>query len=622
MSSTLHLEPGASVESGGKRYKITHLLDLEAVLCEEVSTGKKERLFIKDLEPVSAKANAEGESSEPGVPDLSELSEKEWQEAYRRFDIIRPLLDPSRHSTEGVAEQARAAGVHSSTIYRWIDAFERTGQTSALLPAKKPGGKGRSRLSQETEAVLHATIEDFYLNKQRRSAEKTCQEVRRRCRNAGLKPPHPNTIRNRIAQVSEEMKLERREGRKKAREKFKPIQGHFPGADFPLAVVQIDHTPLDIILVDDMNRRPIGRPWITLAIDVFSRMVTGFYLSLDPPGALSTGLCIAHSILPKEKWLARHDITTSWPCWGVMKKIHVDNAKEFRGHMLRRACEEYGIELEFRPVATPHYGGHIERMIGTISKQLHSLPGTTFSNPRERGEYKSEANAAMTLAELEKWLTTLIFDVYHKSEHSALGTSPIRKYEEGFSGLALPPRIMDEDRLRLDFMPYKLCTVQAYGIVMDKVHYYHDVLRRFINAADPEDPCRKWKFICKRDPRDISVIYFYDPELKQYFSIPYRNTSHSPISVWELREVQDKLKKQGRENIDEALIFDAYERMRQLEEKAVRETKTLRRAKQRRVNNSQIVKPALSQTGSADEADQQPEDLSDITPFEVIEYFD
>lgn len=86
---------------------------------------------------------------------------------------------------------------------------------------------------------------------------------------------------------------------------------------------------LDIQLVDDIDRMPIGRPWITLAIDVFSRMVAGMYVSIDPPGALSTGLCIAHAVLPKERWLAKHDIANSWPVWGVMSVVHADNAKEW-----------------------------------------------------------------------------------------------------------------------------------------------------------------------------------------------------------------------------------------------------------------------------------------------------
>lgn len=593
MSTIVNLVVGAAVESGGIRYTITHLLDLETVLCKEEGGEKSVRLHIKDLTPITHQS----EDEQKPETELADVSDEDWREANRRFQIIRPLLAASHRTREGVAEQGRMTNVHVTTVYRWIDAYERSGRVSALLPTRRPGGRGKSRLPSEVEAIVKATVEDFYLNSQKRSSQKTCEEVIRRCRNAGVTPPHMNTVRNRIAQLSEEMKIERRISPKKAREKFSPIAGHFPGADFPLAVIQIDHTPLDIVLVDDTHRRPVGRPWITLAIDVFSRMVAGFYISFDPPGALSTGLCVAHAILPKEKWLTRHDITTPWSCWGVMKKIHVDNAKEFRGNMLKRACEEYGIELDWRPVATPHYGGHIERLLGTLLTEIHSLPGTTFSNPRERGEYDSEAKAAMTLFELEKWLATYIVEVYHQRVHSALKMSPVKKYEQGIfgtkdqPGVGLPARTVEEERLRLDFMPYVERTVQGYGVVIDDVHYYSDVLRRFINAADPDDSRRKRQFIFKRDPRDISVVYFFDPELMQYSAIPYRDTSHPPISLWEFREVRRQLVTEGRELIDESLIFDAYERMRQQEEKAVRETKRVRRANQKRAMNARVVKP-------------------------------
>ena len=73
----------------------------------------------------------------------------------------------------------------------------------------------------------------------------------------------------------------KREGVKAARDKFGSVKAHFPGADSPLAVVQIDHTLLDIMVLDEEMRLPIGRPWLTLAIDVFSRMVAGYHLSLD-----------------------------------------------------------------------------------------------------------------------------------------------------------------------------------------------------------------------------------------------------------------------------------------------------------------------------------------------------
>lgn len=88
--------------------------------------------------------------------------------------------------------------------------------------------------------------------------------------------------------------------RKKADNKFTPAAGKFPHADYPLAVVQIDHTPVDLILVDDFSRCPIRRPFLTLAIDVRSRVVVGYYLSLDAPSVMSIAMSVSQAVLPKE----------------------------------------------------------------------------------------------------------------------------------------------------------------------------------------------------------------------------------------------------------------------------------------------------------------------------------
>jgi putative transposase len=473
---------------------------------------------------------------------------------------------------------ARTANVNIVTVYRWLQRYQRSGQVIALLPSERSGGRGQSRLHPEVEAIIQATIEDVYLSKQKPSAQQTCVEVLRRCRNAGLAPPHPNTVRYRIRQLSPQKRLSQREGAKAAREKYAPLQGSFPGADWPLAVVQIDHTPVDLVLVDDVHRRPVGRPWITLAIDVYSRMVAGFYVSFDPPGAMSVGLCLAHAILPKETWLTKHEVTTSWPVWGVMHVVHADNGKEFHSRMLKRACENYDIDLQWRPVARPHYGGHIERLLGTFSQDIHALPGTTFSHPTARGTYDSDKTSALTLSEFERWLAIYIVEVYHQRLHSELVTTPIKRYEEGVFGTAeqpgrgLPDRLRDETRLRLDLMPYEERTVQPYGIVMDGIEYYDDVLRPWINAVEPSDSTgkRKRKFIVRRDPRDISVVYFFDPELKQYYAIPYRQMIHPAMSVWELREVRRKLKEEGHKAVNEGLIFRAYNRLRALQDEAIK----------------------------------------------------
>jgi putative transposase len=429
--------------------------------------------------------------------------------------------------------------------------------------------------------------------------QNVCDGVRRLCLNAGITPPHANTVRSRIKALAGEHAMAKRNGRKVAEQSYSPIDGSFPGSDWPFAVIQIDHTPLDIILVDDVYRKPIGKPWITLAIDVFSRMVAGFYVWFDPPGALSAGQCLANAILPKEAWLAKHNIKGDWPCWGIPGKLHIDNAKEFRGNMLQRACQEYGIDIEWRPVSRPHYGGHIERLLGTFAQEIHTLPGTTFSNVQERGDYDSEGKAVFTLTEFEEWLVTFIVNIYHKCKHSGIDMPPMEKYRRGIfggndtPGRGLPGRIVDEDRLRLDLMPYEERTIQDYGVVIDEIHYYHDVLRRWINAPDLSAPKYKRKFMFRRDPRDISTIWFYDPELHLYYPISYRDTSHPPISIWELREAKRKLEADGRRHIDERSIFEAYERMREIEEQAQAKTSAVRRAAQRRKFGQEIVKPSI-----------------------------
>jgi putative transposase len=124
-----------------------------------------------------------------------------------------------------------------------------------------------------------------------------------------------------------------------------------------LEVVQIDHTPVDVIVVDRENRQPIGRPWLTLAVDVKTRMITGFHVSLWSPSALSVCLALTHAVLEKTSWLADRELQTlEWPISGLPQVLHVDNAREFHSEALVRGCQEYGIRLDHRPVGRPHFG--------------------------------------------------------------------------------------------------------------------------------------------------------------------------------------------------------------------------------------------------------------------------
>ncbi|HXA48626.1 MAG TPA: leucine zipper domain-containing protein, partial [Burkholderiaceae bacterium] len=396
----LWIKEGATITNNGREYVIIALADINLVLAREVGSTEKVLLKIGDLSP--PKIIGESKPVPQSKVELAGVSEEEWQMAEERRRHIEPLLNTSYQRSEAIADHvAMDAGVSRATVYRWLAAFRDTGLLSSLLT--NPGGKGgkrAKRLSLEVEAIIQDCLDNFHDTDQSRSIAATIAEIRRLCSNANISLPAANTIRTRIEQTAGRERVARRKGEAAAHDQFDPIKGSIPDADWPLAIVQIDHTLLAVIIVDDVHRKSIRRAWITLAIDVNSRVCIGMHLSLDPPSAMSAGMCVAHAILPKERWLTRLEITsTDWPFWGTMGVLHMDNAREFRGQMLSLACKEYDIDLHLRPVKKPRYGAHIERLMGTVSEGLKTLKGATFSGPDEKGEYDAEGNACMTFSE-------------------------------------------------------------------------------------------------------------------------------------------------------------------------------------------------------------------------------
>ena len=522
------------------------------------------------------------------------------------MEAIAPLLESTPLSRERVKSRAAEVRKSPATLYRWIELWRSSEHLSSLLPKQRGPSAGGSRLSSAVEEIVASVLNSAKSKLPRPSTARLAHRIVAECQQAGLKPPHIATLRRRLKA--------RRQSQKR-----RPVFGNFPGADGPLAVVQIDHTKLDVVVVDERERLALGRPWLTLAIDVYSRCIVGFYLSLDPPGIHSVGLCLVHAVLPKDLWLAKLDSNYSWPVSGLMDLVHADNGPEFHSKALERATEEWGIRLNWRPARRPWYGGHIERLLGTVSKELHQLPGTTMSNPRERGKYDAQHGAALTLTELERWLVLWITGVYHEHLHREIGTSPIVRFQEGLRLADLKPRVVnDAVKFSLDFMPLYERSVGRDGIRLDGICYWSDVLRPHIESRDPGDPSKKRKFPVRRDPRDISTVWFWDAETSAYQRVPYRNLSHPATSIWELRRAYRAAKSQVQGRITEADVFKAHEQMLEVEKDAIRKTRTMRRNEARRRDGS-LPAPGQASPGrlsTASDLHREP-----ILPFEEIEDF-
>lgn len=628
MTAFLSFAPGTIVRKGNRRLVVVDCEGFDAVIGKEVGTNRVVRVLIRYLQ-----VDQSPSASTFVPPDLTTVGENEWREVVRQFETLKPLLNKAvRNRFSDVKAVADALNRHPATIYRWVEAYAKTQRISVLL-RKKRSDTGVKRLSQAQEEVIQEAIVTRYLTAEKCDADAVIEEVGLLCSQRKLKKPHGNTIRNRINEVSERTKMEKRRGRKVAAEHFEPIRGNFPGADYPLAVVQIDHTPMDVIAVDEHDRQPIDRPFLTIVIDVFSRMIIGFAIYFEKPSAFTTGLVISHAVLPKDDWLKEMGVDVDWPCWGKMRKIHLDNAKEFRGTVVGRACEEHNITVEHRPKGRPQYGGHVERGFRTFMKRAHRLKGTTFSNVAEKAEYDSEGRAVLTRKELERWFTLYVAKFYPNKFHRGIKNTPIGRYHEGIHGsdtqigIGLPSRIADPHSFMLDFMPFEYRTIQEYGIVLDWIYYYDDALRPWIHAKDPDKPKEARKFLIRFNPRDMREIYFLDPDSKTYLAIPYRDRAHPPVSRWEVQAAEKKLRDKGYRNVNEALLFEAMLEMREIEESAERKTKKARRAREKREHQPAMPikirkSPLVPNTASPQSATQTPVELEDddvaIPPFDGI----
>jgi putative transposase len=208
-------------------------------------------------------------------------------------------------------------------------------------------------------------------------------------------------------------------------------------ADAALDKVVIDHTVVDAFaVVKNAECKVIARfrPTLTLATDVFSRMVVGAYLSFEPPSLVAVMECLK-SVVRRKDWLVQKygDLKGSTDGWAKPTTLIVDNGWEFAGLSFRVACESAGIEVEFAPVRTPEYKAIGERIFRTLNAGLwHRMPGGVRYGPKEasRKGYVAEEHAAFDLGELKDRFWAFVATVYHLRVHRGIKKAPALAFRQ------------------------------------------------------------------------------------------------------------------------------------------------------------------------------------------------
>jgi putative transposase len=501
-----------------------------------------------------------------------------WEKACRREEAIRRLLrrHPKNLTYAAVDDIASELGVSRMTVYRLVRSFRAGGTVTSLMPRSRGRPQGLRMLDGKREVLIQQALNDFFLKHTKPPFARLVHEIRTRCLQEGLPPPNWRTIKQRVLDIDVRTRARRR-GETDVMKRTEATPGSY-AAIRPLEVVQIDHTRVDVIVVDPETGKPCGRPWLTLAMDVFTRMVTGFYLTMDPPSRLSISLCLLHATYDKAAWLREREIDASWPIAGLPETLHADNGADFRSRAFVRACRDAGIKTVWRKIGVPHYGGHIERLIGTQMGAVHLLPGTTFGDPKERADYDSAGEAKLTLRELERFIAWEIAGRYHQVVHSALHRPPVAVWREHEGGT---PLRMPADRMHfwVSFLPEQERTLRPNGIHLHGLRYWSPALTADVGRQNE-------KLLVKYDPRDLSRV-FVRRLSGAFVEARYCDVTLPAINLSEAKAAARALRTKGRREVDTAAIVRAAVAQRAIVKDAVKRSWPSRKLDTDRTSSSE-----------------------------------
>ncbi|BAY96429.1 transposase-like Mu [Tolypothrix tenuis PCC 7101] len=395
------------------------------------------------------------------------------------IDAIRQAPNKAARM-DAIADAAKALGKSTRTIKRMVEKVEQVGVATLAVGRKD---KGQYRISQqwhdfivnlhkwgnrEGSRINHNQIFGYLkalasqgeklLHKKHDEKFKEYSQVREDLV-AGTHPSHVTVYKIINSYLEQKHKTVRHPG--------SPIEGQIIQTTEGILEIthsnqiwQVDHTKLDILLIDEEDKKVISRPYITLVMDSYSGCVTGFYLGFEPAGSHEVGLALRHAILPKH-YGTEYELQDTWQIYGIPEYMVTDRAKEFKSeHLIQISLQ---LDFKRRLRAFPQAGGLIETIFGTINQQILSLYGGYTGSSVEERPPEAERTACLTLDDLEKILVRYFVDNYNRHDYPRVKNQ--KRIERWKSRLLEEPEILDQRELDICLMKVAIRNVEKYGSV-------------------------------------------------------------------------------------------------------------------------------------------------------------
>lgn len=411
------------------------------------------------------------------------------------------------------------------SLRRWLRDFEEFGIGGNTDKYAKCGGREGNMLS-EARIILAKQVRGYLSRDQpkittivqnTRAAFSEENAIRAAKGLPALSVPSRNAISAAIKRLDSFTVAVSRYGQEEAMRRMRITGKGLFTLDRPMQRVEMDESCIDLISVfkegglldffSEEERRRLGldgkkgRWWWTVAICATTRCIVGMRLSRTPTrySAIET---LQMMLVDKGEWADAVHAVSPWNMFGMPELLVTDCGSAFKSHEFRTACSDLGIRVERAIAGLPQLRGRIERLFRTMSiNLLPLLTGRTFSNILERGEYDSEARAALTADELAFALIRWVVDIYHNSPHEGLnGRTPLEVWREASEtyGVRPPPTI---DKMGPIFAKPMRRVLSGEGISVMGVRYHSEDLARFGLHHGERDMEVRWY------PGDIGAIW-------------------------------------------------------------------------------------------------------------------
>jgi putative transposase len=570
---------GLVFEWAGVQYRIGKLHQDEQVLLEQVEDGSP-RLVTRrqlldaycDAGPAGVRATVVEEVRRLHFArPMSDLPPGVQAEVRRRkhyidvvaeqgrpsfsLDYLRPLLDQAA----AVIGDKKSPSV--PTFWRWWRRYQLNQDVRALAP------HSRARLQRTGQSEMFDMLREAIAEAMAISPLANATTVhtaltrrvdaanRRRLDEDQLRTPCLRTVQRLLNDAPKYDLAVLREGKAAADRKFRIVVRSVK-TNHVLERVEVDHTPLDLFLIDEKTMLPLGRPIVTILIDHKSRMVLGYYIGFGQPSTAAVMSALRHAILPKkpaEPVIPGLTVVNVWTCYGRPLALILDNGLEFHSSDLESVALDLGITLQFCPKREPRFKGVVERFLRTLNYSFaHQLPGTSFARLHQRGDYDPAKHALMTMAEFrhvfEKWL----LDIYGQTVHNGVKGMPLALWDEGAVRVKpeLPP---DRAALQRRIGMVEERALQHYGIDLNNVRYCGPSLSRLLDIHGPGTPVR---VVC--DPDDVGEIQVWGPQDHEPVSVRAKlYAEYQGVTLAQARFMHEKTKEMGLANHDAAALRQA-----------------------------------------------------------------